>query len=152
MLPLKTFSQLNHSAFGSMHLQKNVNALVGLNSVLYDIRAIGYMIYTLIGGESPWQGRIGKRLVERASIGYVSFSNPLWKKVSQESLRFVKRLTKPMQATETYESLLKDEFILKYKAVVAQKIDLFVDNISKIKKVYLHRALENVVYAIKLRR
>ena len=67
-----------------------------MNPLLHDIKAIGYIIYTLIGGDSPWQGRIGKRIVERASIDYVSFTNPLWKKVSPEALKFVKRLTKPM--------------------------------------------------------
>ena len=135
-----------------MHLQKQIDQIIGVNSVLNDIRAIGYIIYTLIGGESPWQGRIGKRIVEKASIGYVSFTNPLWKKITQESEKFVKRLIKPKKTSETYELLLNDPFILNYSKAGAKKIDLFADNVLKIKKLYLHRALENLVYAIKLRR
>lgn len=134
-LPEKTISQLNKKACSSPSMKSTPRS--NLNSVLYDIRAIGYMIYTLIAGESPWQGRISKKIVEGASIGYVSFTNPLWKKVSQEAFRFVKRLIKPMQATETYELLLNDPFITKYQQIGVNKVDLFADNIFKIKKVFL---------------
>ena len=68
----------------------------------------------------------------------MSFTNPLWKKVSPELQKFIKRLTKPMQASETFEILLRDPFIVENKTDKAIRHDLPVDNIYKIKKVLLH--------------
>lgn len=48
--------------------------------------------------------------------------------------------------------LLLDPFILKHTNKGAEKVDLFVDNLFKIKKVQLLKCLESVVYNVKLRR
>ena len=139
-----------------MNLKVKTNSQVQfdtINLLLHDIRAIGHIIYTLIAGDSPWQTRIGTRLIEGASIGYISFTNPLWKKVSPEALSFVKRLTKPMQASETFEYILKDPFISCNRGNRAvKKVDLPIDNIYKIKKVLLYTLLENLVVTIKRKR
>jgi hypothetical protein len=78
---------------------------------MQDVRCVGYLIYNLIAGESPWQSRIGKRLQEATQSGYVSFTNPLWKRVSPEALQFVKRLIRPIESSDKYEDLLQDRFI-----------------------------------------
>lgn len=86
--------------------------MVKHNPAMHDVRCLGYLIYTLLSGDTPWQSRIGKRLFESATSGYVSFTNPLWTKmVSPEALQFVKRLTRPVEASDSFDELLLDRFI-----------------------------------------
>jgi hypothetical protein len=62
-----------------------IQRILNLNHVMNDVRCVGYLIYTLIAGDSPWQCRTGKRLKEAAQSGYVSFTSPLWKRISPEA-------------------------------------------------------------------
>lgn len=124
---------------------------MNINPVLHDVRSVGFIIYTLVSGEYPWHNRSGKRLVEGVKIGYFSFTNALWKKITPEALKFVARLTKPIEASETYERLMQDRFI-ENKAGSANLRDLPIDNIGKMRKIYLMQTLDNVVIAIKQQR
>jgi hypothetical protein len=108
-------------------------------------------MYTLVAGDWPWHNRCGKRFVEGVKMGYFSFTNALWKKITPEALKFVARLTKPMEASETYERLLQDRFIEINRGTVGFR-DLPIDNIGKIRKIYLMHMLEAVIIAIKQRR
>ena len=90
-------------------------------------------------------------MIEGAQIGYVSFTSLLWKKVSPEANNFVQRLTKPKN--ETFERLLVDRFIqCNASPILSQDKDLPVDNIAKIRKLFLLQTLESVVIAIKQKR
>ena len=51
-----------------------------------DLRAVGTLIYLLLVGNSPFKGP------KHDANGYVSYTDPLWKKASPEALNFVKRL------------------------------------------------------------
>jgi hypothetical protein len=124
---------------------------MNINPVLHDIRSIGFIMYTLVAGDWPWHNRCGKRFVEGVKMGYFSFTNALWKKITPEALKFVARLTKPMEASETYERLLQDRFIEINRGTVGFR-DLPIDNIGKIRKIYLMHMLEAVIIAIKQRR
>jgi hypothetical protein len=124
---------------------------MNINPVLHDVRSVGFIIYTLVAGEWPWHNRCGKRFVEGVKIGYFSFTNALWKKITPEALKFVARLTKPIEASETYERLMQDRFI-EANASSGNCRDLPIDNIGKIRKIYLMQTLENVVIAIKQQR
>lgn len=81
----------------------------------------------------------------------MSFTNPLWKKVSPEAFQFVKRLSRPIEATDSYEHLLLDRFILLNEGPVPQ-LDLPIDNIAKIHKLHLLHSLESAMLAIKQNR
>jgi hypothetical protein len=72
---------------------------------------LGYLIYTLLSGDTPWQSRTNKRLFEATASGYVSFTSPMWKKITPEALSFVKRLTRPVEASDSFDQLLLDRFI-----------------------------------------
>ena len=124
---------------------------MNINQVLYDIRAIGLIIYTLICGDSPRAGRIVHNC-EEDSVGYVSFANRIWKTISPNALKFVKRLIRPMQTSETFESLLLDSFILDNTNSAFPKIELPVENIQKSRKTQLHLLLASLVSAVKQRR
>ena len=63
------------------------------NEILRDVKCVGFMIYTLINGDAPWRGRVAKKLMDGAKIGYIPFTSLVWKKVSSEALSFVKKLT-----------------------------------------------------------
>jgi hypothetical protein len=56
-----------------------------------------------------------------------------------------------MEASETYERLLQDRFIEINRGTVGFR-DLPIDNIGKIRKIYLMHMLEAVIIAIKQRR
>lgn len=116
---------------------KNHNSKVpNVSPLIYDVRSVGYIIYTLIAGESPWQSRSRKRLLEAMKSGIVSFTSPLWNRVSPDAFKFVQNLIKVQDKTETYDHLLKDPYLRVNQGQVPQR-DLPIDNILKVKKLYL---------------
>ena len=57
-----------------------------------DIWSIGVILHVLLCGSPPFQGRTDDQIFEQIKVGYVSFSTPEWKGVSNEAKIFIKKL------------------------------------------------------------
>lgn len=58
-----------------------------------DLMSIGIIIFMLIIGLAPFQGKSSRKLLDAARLGYISFNHNHWRLVSPEAKEFVKRIT-----------------------------------------------------------
>jgi len=57
-----------------------------------DIWSIGVILHVLLSGAPPFQGRTDEQIFEAIQLGFVSFSSPEWKQISNEAKIFIKKL------------------------------------------------------------
>ena len=62
------------------------------NVVNADLMSVGIILYMLLVGNPPFQGKSSKKLIEEARVGYISFTY-MQRHVSQEAKDFVKKLS-----------------------------------------------------------
>lgn len=62
------------------------------NVVNADLMSVGIILYMLLVGNPPFQGKSSKKLIEEARVGYISFTY-MHRHVSQEAKDFVKKLS-----------------------------------------------------------
>ena len=55
--------------------------------------SIGIIIFMLLVGLAPFQGKSSRKLMDEARVGYISFTHDHWKLVSPEAREFVKKIT-----------------------------------------------------------
>lgn len=73
--------------FGAMSERNNDG---GVKS---DLMSIGIIIFMLLVGLAPFQGKSSRKLMEEARVGYISFTHQHWSLVSPEAKEFVKKMT-----------------------------------------------------------
>jgi hypothetical protein len=55
--------------------------------------SVGIIIFMLLIGMAPFSGKSSRKIMEEAKVGYISFTHPLWRLVSNEAKEFVKNIT-----------------------------------------------------------
>ena len=73
---------------------------------------MGILVYVLLVGSAPWLSQNLAKIKQESLVGYISFTNPVWKKVSKDAMLFVKKLlSKDNRAPNTIQLLLNDYFL-----------------------------------------
>jgi hypothetical protein len=90
--------------------------------------------------------------MDGAKVGYVSFTGATWKKVSQETLRLVKKLIQPETSFKNFETLINDSWISQHTKSNSKTVSLSIDNLSKVKRLLLQLNFEKLVRRIQSQR
>jgi calcium-dependent protein kinase len=88
--------------------------LKGNYSEKCDAWSLGVMMYILLSGNPPFDGKHRKEVLENVALGEFTFKNKLWKKVSAEAKNLIQKLlvVDPAQRLTCQQALEHDWFTL----------------------------------------
>ncbi len=97
--------------------------------------SIGIIVFMLLVGLPPFQGKSSRKLMEEARVGYFSFTHPLWRNVSVQARDFVKKLTSRQICNETsLRSYLSDPWLMNMNKPNMKRTSLSIDILDNLKK------------------
>ena len=62
------------------------------NNEKCDIWSCGVVLYILLCGKPPFNGRKDEEIVKRVMSGVVSFSDPIWESISNDAIKLIKKM------------------------------------------------------------
>lgn len=90
----------------------------------------------LLVGTPPFKGKSASKKLSETSVGYISFTNPIWRKISKEAQDFVKKLSLRQPSVVNLINLsLNDPWITKFnKTPAIAKVPLPIDSLNNLKR------------------
>lgn len=114
-----------------------------------DLMSIGIIIFMLLVGMAPFQGKSSRKIMEEARVGYISFTH-LHRHVSVEAKEFVKKLTARQQASPSFlHAFLHDPWITKMSKPNVLRQALSIDILDNLKKFNILNQFEILVNQVK---
>lgn len=108
-----------------------------------DLIAVGIIIYVLLSGTAPFKCKQQAKIAQEAAIGYISFLDPIWKKICPEAVNFVKRLVqRPKVTPNAIEACLKDPWLLQVSKNTSEVKMISMDALNNLRKFNLQIQLE----------
>lgn len=113
-----------------------------------DIWSCGVMLYVLLSGYPPFNGRNNIEVLSKVRVGQFNFDGETWAQVSDEAKSLIKRmLTKRYDNRPTAEECLRDPWLKKHQNSSAVSSLAVMKSLNNLRTFYVDNRLRRAVVA-----
>ena len=113
-----------------------------------DVWSCGVMLYVLLSGYPPFNGRTNMEVMSKVRLGQFSFEGESWANISDEGKNLIRRmLTKNYEFRPSAEECLKDPWLQKHQTAVSMSSVAVMKSLNNLRTFYIDNKLRRTVIA-----
>ena len=113
-----------------------------------DIWSCGVMLFVLLCGYPPFNGRTNMEVMSKVRLGQFAFEGESWAPISDEAKSLIRRmLTKNYENRPTAEDCLKDPWLKKHQTAVSLSSVAVMKSLNNLRTFYIDNKLRRTVIA-----